>query len=230
MAVMIMLGFTVFTSCEKNAIEEKTQFSNLALEFSSYLFEYNKPSGEEHLTKENLYQRLNHDYKYTDVIFDIMVYKSKTKSYSLEDKQLCLEEDDIKYTKLNEFDKKVIKSVFNDFLSLDASSYFFRMDYIVEFIQSKVEDTDELNFLLNFIDGLKLVKYIALDMRYGKECNSSTTVVPFAESDFDRCFDGCMRKKIEEEYGENWIDHARFLISAPINMGWMVASCTWNCA
>lgn len=49
-------------------------------------------------------------------------------------------------------------------------------------------------------------------------------------SDFDACFNQCMRKKADDVFNEgNWVDQAHFLVGAPVNVAWWTGSCVWDC-
>jgi len=48
-------------------------------------------------------------------------------------------------------------------------------------------------------------------------------------SDFDACFNHCMRKKAEDVANGNWIDQVHFLVGAPVNVAWWTGSCVWDC-
>ncbi|MDX9943038.1 MAG: hypothetical protein RBS53_12555 [Bacteroidales bacterium] len=47
---------------------------------------------------------------------------------------------------------------------------------------------------------------------------------------FENCFDDCMYDQMDAIANSNWIRKARFLLSAPVEVGWMVAECLWDCS
>ena len=180
-------------------------------------------------TKTDLYSLLDHTHNYENTI-----YKLITHDPTYDPTTAVFFSSQSGYNYPNQFDKIFIDNILKDLLNLDVYSFFDKMEYLKDFVRAEVTNTAEQLYLLSIIEEFKWMKYSVYD--YQSAGSNNTLLISnvnngFASrTNFDECFDDCMRSKFETLEEANWIEWTYFLVTAAETVTVWTASCIWDCS